>query len=138
MAATGLVNDPDRPWRLATGPVQRPVYHARMKKPEDKRPAKAKALPAWMPDSLRGSDAQAPKRAKPGDGKSGKGQGGAPKSRGKAPEAGSGRGAGPKAGKSGGSTGAKSGGPKPGKGGGRRQGPPGRAHRKEIRSAPRG
>ena len=106
-----------------------------MKKPEDKRPAKAKALPAWMPDSLRGSDAQAPKRAKPGDGKSGKGQGGAPKSRGKAPEAGSGRGAGPKAGKSGGSTGAKSGGPKPGKGGGRRQGPPGRAPRLDPHEA---
>ena len=46
------------------GPGRAPVYHAAMKKTDDKRPGKAKALPAWMPDSLRGSDAQSPRRGK--------------------------------------------------------------------------
>ena len=105
-----------------------------MKKTDDKRPGKAKALPAWMPDSLRGSDAQSPKRGK---------SAGPAKTEGKL----AGTGARKPAGKPSGAKGdAKPGGggrsgqgaagkPSAGRRGGGRAGPPGRAPRMDPHAA---
>ena len=102
-----------------------------MKKTSNSRPAaKAKALPAWMPESLRSQDAQAGKAAK-GGGNARGGKGGAGKA---APSSAKAKAA--RAGKPGGrapgkAVGGKSG---PGKPGGRR-GPPGHAPRLDPHAA---